>query len=170
MQIKSLITRGLCAAALATPAYIAIPAFAHEAPCPYCNMSVTQDTAAQDNEVALKIGRKRIEYKCVYCALADAKTAYTGDLSILAPSEKKDEPVKLLRQNGKWSPAATTGGTNEAAFVLPGKIKHKICDQQARAFTSTAAAQKYIDANKANLGDAKPLTLDAMLAQIDAAK
>ena len=166
MQIKSLIARGLCAAALSLTS---VPSFAHEAPCPYCNMTVTQDTATQDNEVALKIGRKRIEYKCVYCALADAKTAYTGDLSILAPSEKKDEPVKLLRQNGKWS-AVTPGAATDAAFVMAAPIKHKICDRQARAFSSAAAAQQYIDANKAVLGDAKPLTLDALLALVDAAK
>ena len=79
-------------------------ALAHEADCPYCQFPVTQDTATQDNEVVLKYGRKRIEYKCVYCALAEAKTEYSeGDVTIAAPSETKGEPVILKRTDGKWS-------------------------------------------------------------------
>jgi hypothetical protein len=42
------------------------PVLAHEAPCPYCAQVITQDTDTQDNEVVLKFGRKRVEYKCVF--------------------------------------------------------------------------------------------------------
>ena len=51
-------------------------------------MTITPDTTTQDNETVLKAGRKRIEYKCVFCALAEAKTEYKGDVTIIAPSEK----------------------------------------------------------------------------------
>ena len=157
---------GLFVTTLLVPVAAIRPVFAHEAPCPYCGMTITQDTPTQDNEVALKVGRKRIEYKCVYCALADANTEYQGDLSILAPSEKKGEPVMLMREGGKWSamPAAPY-------FVSATALKHKVCQAQARAFTTKDAAQAYIDANKDTLADAKPLTLDEMvqLASGDAA-
>ncbi|HVF85092.1 MAG TPA: hypothetical protein VM821_03860 [Abditibacteriaceae bacterium] len=131
------------------------PALAHEAPCPYCQITITQDTPTQDNETVLKYGRKRIEYKCVFCALAEAKTEYTkGDLTILAPSEKKGAPVELKRSSGKWSAPAT------AAFVSPQRIKHKVCHAQVRAFTGQAAAQSYA---KKNGGDV--LNLKQLLAQ-----
>src|SRR5215207_7483853 len=78
------------------------PAAAHETKCPYCRLDVVQDTADQDNEVPLKYGRKRIEYRCVFCALAQAKTEYKGDVTILAPSEIKGKPVVITRANGQW--------------------------------------------------------------------
>lgn len=141
--------RALIAGALATlvtvslPTMGARPAMAHEANCPYCDMPVTQDTATQDNEVALKYGRKRIEYKCVYCALAEAKTEYpNGDLSITAPSETKGQPVVLKRTGGKWSMTPET-----AAFVTPAKVKHKVCQDQARAFNTEAAAKAFAAKN-----------------------
>jgi hypothetical protein len=62
---------------------------AHETDCPRCKLPVVQDTATRDNEVALRYGRKRIEYRCVACALAEARTEYKNDLTILAPSEIK---------------------------------------------------------------------------------
>ena len=151
----SLILGGLLATTFLAP----LSAFAHEAPCPYCNMKITQDTPTQDNEVALKVGRKRIEYKCVYCALSEAKTEYKGDLSIAAPSEKKGEPVVLKRTGGKWTALPAT-----AHFVARDPLKHKMCDVQARAFSTKEAAQAYIDAHKDELADAKPLTLDEMVA------
>jgi hypothetical protein len=129
-------------------------AFAHEAPCPYCAQTITQDTPEQDNETVLKFGRKRIEYKCVYCALAESKTEYPkGDLSILAPSEKKGQPVVLKRSDGKWTAAPAT-----AAFVLNAPLKHKLCAAQARAFTTTAAAKAYAEKN----GFDAPLTLNQL--------
>ena len=106
MKLNTIVTRrvfaGLFAATLLAP-FTTPAAFAHIAPCPYCSMTIAQDTDTQDNEVALRIGRKRIEYKCVYCALAEAQTEYEGDLTILAPSEKKGEPVVIARKDGKWT-------------------------------------------------------------------
>ncbi len=130
---------------------------AHEAPCPYCAQAITQDTDTQDNEVTLKFGRKRVEYKCVFCALAEAKTDYKGDLSILAPSEIKGEPIKLQRTDGKWTSSA------EGVHFVAQKANHKVCQYTYRAFTTEDAAKTYIEKNKALLPDAKPLTLDQML-------
>jgi hypothetical protein len=155
---KQLILGGLLAAALAVPFGLSPrPAFAHEAPCPFCGQTITQDTASQDNEVALKAGRKRIEYKCVFCALSDAATEYKGDISILAPSKKKGEPILLKRETGKWSAAP------EGAVFVAHKASHKICQQTYRAFTSAEAAKAYIAANKDAVGDAVPVSLDEML-------
>lgn len=159
MKITTITRRafaGLFATTLLAP-FATPAAFAHIAPCPYCSMTITQDTEAQDNEVALRIGRKRIEYKCVYCALAEAQTEYQGDLTILAPSEKKGEPVAIARKEGKWT------APDGAAYVLNTPIKHKICQEQARAFSSKEAAQKYLDANKDSLPGAKLVTLDELV-------
>lgn len=162
MKTQSRHILGGVAALLAMSASV-VPAFAHEAPCPYCGMAITQDTPLQDNEVTLKIGRKRVEYKCVYCALSEAKTEYQGDLTILAPSETKGEPIKLTRANGKWTASSET-----VAFVTNAPLKHKVCHVQARAFTSPEAAQAYIAKNQESLTDAKPLSLSQMLALVDA--
>lgn len=148
---------GLFATTLVTP-LLSSSAFAHEAPCPYCNQTVTQDTPTQDNEVALKIGRKRIEYKCVYCALSEAATEYEGDLSILAPSEKKGEPVLLKRTGSKWS-----ASSDDVTFVFKQPLKHPICQEQARAFSTKAAATVYLAANKDKLPDARTLSLAEMV-------
>ena len=134
-------------------------ASAHEAPCPYCAQTITQDTKEQDNETVLKIGRKRIEYKCVFCALAEAQTEYKGNLTILAPSEKKGEPIKLERQDGHWKTGA------EGVRFVAQKGNHKICQVLYRAFTSEEAAKAYIQKNKEHLADAKPITLSQMLEQ-----
>ena len=131
---------------------------AHEADCPFCGQAVTQDTPAQDNEVALKFGRKRIEYKCVFCALAEAHSEYKGDLSIIAPSEKKGEPVLIKREADKWTLAPAS-----AVFVLNEPLKHKLCQAQARAYSTREAAQSFVDANKETLPNAAILTLDEMV-------
>lgn len=96
-------------------------------------MTVSDATAA-----VLKSGRKRIEYKCIYCALAEAKTEFQGNVTISAPSEKTSHPVVLTRTGGKWSAAPAT-----AAFVMPAHLKHKVCQAQARAFTSKTAASAF---------------------------
>ena len=138
---------------LALPTALLRPAMAHQTNCPYCDMPVTQDTATQDNEVALKYGHKRIEYKCVYCALSEAKTEYSdADLTITAPSETKGAPVVLKRTAGKWSATPST-----ASFVAPAKIKHKVCEAQARAFSTQAVAQAYAAKNGGDV-----LTLDQL--------
>ncbi|HEY0073901.1 MAG TPA: hypothetical protein VGB77_07350 [Abditibacteriaceae bacterium] len=145
--------------------FIATPqVVAHEAPCPRCAQTIAQDTKDQDNETVLKIGRKRIEYKCVFCALSEAQSEYKGDLVILAPSEKKGEPVKLDRTGGKW-----TASTDNARFVthpIPQKGDHKVCHVMYRAFTSEDAAKAYIEKNKAHLPEAKPITLSQLLEKV----
>lgn len=155
---SSPILSGVLAAILVVPFAVAPHAVsAHEAPCPFCSMTITQDTATQDNEVALKIGRKRIEYKCVFCALSEAATEYKGDLTIVAPSEKKGEPVLLKRESGKWS--STAPGVSFVAH----KASHKICQETYRAFTTADAANGYTAAHKDVLGDSKPISWDEML-------
>ena len=127
-------------------------ASAHEANCPYCDQPITQDTPTQDNEVVLKYGRKRIEYKCVYCALSEAQTEYSnGDVTIAAPSEKKGDPVILKRAGGHWSAAS-----GAAYFVAQTPIKHRTCQATARAFRTKSAAQNYIKAHNLK---AQPITL-----------
>lgn len=132
-------SRAFVLGALAVASTVSVPtlglrrAFAHEAPCPYCNISVSDDTAS-----VLNVGRKRIEYKCVYCALAEAQSEYKGDLKVTSPSEKKGQPVVLKRTSGGWSALPAS-----AFFVMPARLKHKICQAQARAFTTQAAATAF---------------------------
>lgn len=132
------------------------PVTAHEAKCPVCSLDVPQDTAAQDNETAIRAGRKRIEYRCVYCALHDAPT-YKGDLTVLAPSDVKGKPVLLIRKDGNWS--------SEPANVLFAgqKVGHENCQLGYRAFTGKPAFDAWVHKNHAVLGDAVPLTLPQML-------
>ena len=152
---------GVLAAVLAAVSPIFVrPVLAHEAPCPFCGMALTQDTKEQDNETVLKSGRKRIEYKCVFCALSEAQSDYKGDLTILAPSEKKGEPVKLERADGKWT------ASSEGVRFVAQKGSHKVCQTLYRAFSTEEAAKAYIEKNKAQLPDAKPLTLTEMLSTV----
>lgn len=132
------------------------PALAHEAKCPVCKLDVVQDTDKLDNEVALKFGRKRIEYRCVYCALQDAKS-YNGDVTILAPSELKGKPVLLTRKEGKWSVAP------EAAVFVGHKVNHRQCEVGYRALTNRSAFDKWVHSNHELLKDAKPLSLGEMV-------
>lgn len=132
------------------------PAQAHEATCPVCKLDVVQDTPTQDNEVALKFGRKRIEYRCVWCAMSDAKT-YKGDLTILAPSEIKGKPVLISRKGGQWLTAP------EGSVFVAQKADHKHCQTTYRAFTTKAAFEAHVKKNAALLADAKPLTLPQMV-------
>ncbi|GAB4462518.1 MAG: hypothetical protein OHK0029_29520 [Armatimonadaceae bacterium] len=135
-----------------------LTAFAHETECPFCTLPVVQDTETQDNEVVLRYGRKRIEYRCVYCALAEAQSdRYSGDVTILAPSELKGKPVVITRKDGKWSV-----GPDKAVFVAV-KNSHKHCQTTYRAFTNRAAFDQHIEKNAELLRDAKPLTLEEML-------
>jgi hypothetical protein len=131
---------------------------AHEAPCPYCDVALAQDTDTQDNETVLKIGRKKIEYRCVYCALSEAKTEYSGDLTILAPSEEKGAPIVLSRKNGQW-----TSDPEGAVFVAQ-KASHRVCHITYRAFSNKAAFETWVKKNKEYFDDnAKPLTLAQMI-------
>ncbi|MBC7806102.1 MAG: hypothetical protein H7145_08125 [Akkermansiaceae bacterium] len=145
-------------AAFALTAGAVAPAFAHEAPCPFCKVKITQDTPTQDNETVLRLGRKRIEYKCVYCALTEANTKYrASDVTILAPSDKKGAPVEITRKGGTWN-------APEGTVFVAVKASHRICQETYRAFTSKAGYDAYVAKNKAKLPDAKPLTLTEMVA------
>ena len=131
------------------------PALAHDADCPYCKLKVVQDTKEQDNEVALRYGRKRIEYRCVFCAIAEVNNgAYkSGDVTILAPSEVKGKPVPISRKDGKWS-------APEGTVFVAQKASHRHCQTTYRAFTSKAAFEAHVKKNGSLLKNAKPLTLD----------
>lgn len=139
------------------------PALAHEGKCPVCKLDVPQDTDQQDNEVALKSGRKRIEYRCVFCALSDARS-YTGDLTILAPSEVKGKPVMLTRKEGKWAMLP------ESAVFVGEKVSHRDCPTGYRAFAGKAAFDAWVHKNPQLLGSAKPLSLQQMLDVASAGK
>lgn len=128
-------------------------ASAHEADCPYCKMPVVQNTKDQDNEVVVKVGNKRIEYRCLFCVIKDQKR-YKGDLVVYSPSEKVGEPVVLKRTEGKWS------GPEGAVFLNTFK-KHSECAALSRAFSSKAALDKYVKDNQ--VIDANALTLSEFI-------
>jgi hypothetical protein len=132
------------------------PAAAHEAKCPICKLDVPQDTPTQDNEVAVRSGRKRIEYRCVGCAFNDAKT-YTADISILAPSDVKGKPILLTRTGGKWT------AQPESPVFVAAKVPHLRCPLGYRAFTSKASFDAWVRRNHDVVGDAKALSLDQMV-------
>jgi hypothetical protein len=141
-----------------------LPAFAHETDCPHCKLPVVQDTEAQDNEVVLRFGRKRIEYRCLYCALVEAQTErYKGDVTILAPSENKGKPILISRKEGKWSVSPES-----AVFVGVNK-EHKNCAVTYRAFTTRVAFDQYTGKNANLLKDAPVLSLTEIL-KVAAAK
>jgi hypothetical protein len=133
------------------------PALAHEAPCPYCKLTLVQATDQLDNETVLRYGQKRIEYRCVFCALAQAKSDYKGDVTILAPSELKGKPVVLARKDGKWSV------TPETAVFVGEKVNHRDCNIGYRALSNRAAFDAWVKKNQPLLGAAKPLTVDQMV-------
>jgi hypothetical protein len=146
-------------AASSGAAFAPRPASAHEADCPLCQLKVVQDTPAQDNEVALRFGRKRIEYRCVWCALSEAQTDFPkGNLTILAPSEIKGKPVLISRTDGKWSAGPTS------AVFLGVNAGHKNCPITYRAFSNQAAFDAYVKKTGGVVKDAKPLTLAQLLA------
>ena len=132
----------------------ALPAFAHETKCPYCKMDVVQDTKTEDNEVALRYGNKRIEYRCVLCAIAQAKAKFKGDVTIMAPSTVKGKLIPVTRAGGKW---AAPEGT---VFVYQ-RGSHAKCQDLYRAASSDVAAKGYIKAK--GMTEAKILTLAEMV-------
>ena len=129
---------------------------AHDADCPYCKLKIVQNTKDQDNEVVLKFGNKRIEYRCVYCVFKD-QGRYKSDLVVYAPSEKVGEPVVLKRTNGKWS-------APEGSVFLNTFAKHANCAELSRAFSKKDAFSDY--AKKHGAETAKPLSLDEFLALV----
>lgn len=132
-------------------------AFAHEGDCPYCKMPLVQNTKEQDNEVVVKFGNKRIEYRCLYCVVKDQKR-YRSDLIIYAPSEKVGEPVVLKRTDGKWT-------APEKAVFLNTFKKHADCAALSRAFSSREAFDKYVVDHK--VADAKALSLTEFIEQVN---
>jgi hypothetical protein len=147
------------AAALGVTLYgpVAGPAQAHETTCPVCRLDVVQDTKEQDNEVAIRYGRKRIEYRCVYCALYQAHNTFQGDLTLLAPSELKGKHIVLTRKDGKW-----TSSPANPVFVGE-RVVHRNCQTGYRAFTTKAAFDDHVKKNQNVLRNAKPLTLAEVL-------
>jgi len=146
------------------PLFISAAASAHDVPCPLCGMKVVQATKTQDNEVVLRYGKKKIEYRCVYCAIADSKK-YDGDLVVYAPSETKGKPVILQRTAGKWNVVKDQDGklVPEDGVVFINDFKsHAQCAALSRAFHTKAGFEKYAAANKAT--DSKALTLEEMVA------
>lgn len=129
---------------------------AHEAECPHCELDIVQNTPEQDNETAIQYGKKRIEYRCVFCAVADAEKSYTGDLTVLAPSEVKGKPIQIARKGGQWS-------APEGTVFVGKKVKHRYCETAYRAFTTKAAFDAHVKKNKVLLKDAKPMTLAEMV-------
>lgn len=134
-------------------------AFAHETNCPFCKLKVVQDTKEQDNEVALRYGRKRIEYRCVWCALYDTQNGKYGDsdVTILAPTEKVGQPIPITRTGGKWA-------APEGVVFVGVKASHRVCQITYRSFTTKAAFDAYVQKNQVNVKGASPLTLEQMLA------
>lgn len=156
----SQVTRGLSLALLicGTIGVIAQPALAHETDCPYCKLKVVQDTAQLDNEVVLRLGNKRIEYRCVMCAVAEAKTKYRSrDITILAPTNVKGKPATIQRKGGEWamSPA-------NAVFVFA-KGSHSECQDRYRALLDRSDFAEYV-AKKGYQGSI-PLTLKELVEQ-----
>ncbi len=124
-------------------------AMAHEGFCPYCKLKLIQNTKEQDNEVVLKTGNKRIEYRCMYCVIKD-QGRYKSDLVVYAPSEKVGEPVVLKRTAGKWT-------APEGAVFLNTFKKHADCSALSRAFSTKSAFDAYVAKHK--IDGAKALTL-----------
>ena len=124
-------------------------ASAHDADCPYCKLKLVQSTKEQDNEVVLKVGNKRIEYRCMYCVIKD-QNHYKGDLIVYAPSEKKGEPVILKRTGGKWT-------APEGTVFINAFKKHADCSLLSRAFSNKAGFDAYVKGH--SITDAKALTL-----------
>lgn len=143
-------------AILVSTMVLSTPAMAHEGDCPYCKLKLVQNTKEQDNEVVLKAGNKRIEYRCMYCVIKD-QNRYKGDLVVYAPSEKVGEPVVLKRTAGKWT-------APEGAVFINTFTKHAQCAELSRAFSNQAAFDTYV--KKHNVQNAKALKLDEFLAVV----
>ncbi|AIE83799.1 hypothetical protein [Fimbriimonas ginsengisoli] len=132
----------------------------HEVPCPLCGMKVVQGTKTQDNEVVLRFGRKKIEYRCVYCAIADSKK-YDGDLVVYAPSETKGKPVLLTRTAGKWAAVKESEGklVPESGVVFLNDFdSHDKCAKLSRAFHAKEGFDKYVKGNGAEKSKSMSLT------------
>ena len=133
------------------------PAHASDAKCPYCKLAVLDDSGEMDNRVTLTQGARRIEYRCVFCAIAKAKSEIKGNLTIIAPSEVKGRPVIIHRKDGIWSSAPAN-----AVFVAE-KGNHRVCQLTYRAFTSPASLAAHVRKNQRLFKGARPVNLPAMV-------
>jgi len=132
----------LGALALLLPlAFGAFTAFANADGCGYCHKPII------GTPYVLKNAAHSEKFKCAYCAVADASNAddWKGNLTMIAPSQNPKLPITLKRIGGKWK--AFPAG---AAFTEASPIKHHICGQQYRAFTSASAAQAYVKTGQAD--------------------
>ncbi|KAA0237220.1 hypothetical protein FBQ96_15025 [Nitrospirales bacterium NOB] len=156
MNIINRISKSLALFAVIGALGLSTIASAHEGDCPYCKMKLVQNTKEQDNEVVLKTGNKRIEYRCMYCVIKD-QGRYQSDLIVYAPSEKVGEPVVLKRTGGKWT-------APEGTVFLNTFKKHADCAALSRAFSSKAAFDAYVAKHKVE--GAKALTLAEFIAAV----
>jgi len=124
--------------------------------CPFCGLDVIKDTDSIRYKVVLEATGKKISYRCVLCAVADAK-GMKGNLKITAPSEDKDKPVVLARGDGAWKVEPET-----AEFVYV-KGSHEKCQMRYRAITKAEALEGFRKTDSKLLADAKGLKLDEFL-------
>ncbi len=127
---------------------------AAERMCPYCSMPL----GAPSTQVWLQNGSKKVAYRCVFCALSEAKTEYKGNLSIQAPTENSNKPLVIKRAGGHWSV-----NQKGAAFVGK-KVSHKFCPTAYHAFTSNAAAKRYIAQHKILLAGSSAMSFNQFFA------
>lgn len=127
---------------LLTPlALLASVAVASAAQCAYCHKSIDGVPYVLKNQAHTE------SYKCAYCAVAEAvgEADWKGDVTMISPSENPKKPVTVKRVGGKWKMYPTT-----AVFTEASPIKHRVCGEQYRAFTTRAAADAYIKSGKAD--------------------
>jgi hypothetical protein len=132
-----------------------IPAQAANRMCPYCAMPL----GAPSTQVWLHSGSKKVAYRCVFCAVSEAKTEYKGNLSILAPTENRKKPLIIKRTGGHWS-----SNLKGASFVGNMNVSHKSCPTSEHAFTSSAAAKKYIAQHKDVLSNGMLMSFNQFIA------
>ncbi len=157
MKLFNTISKSLALLAVLGTLGMSTMASAHEGDCPYCKLKLVQNTKEQDNEVVLKTGNKRIEYRCVYCVFKDQKR-YKGDLVVYAPSEKVGEPVVLKRTAGVWT-------AKEGTVFLNTFKNHTDCSALSRAFSSKEALAAY--AKKHNVKEVQSLSLTQLIEAIN---
>jgi hypothetical protein len=126
-------------------------ASARAADCPVCDVAIVNAERTD-----MKIGAETIAYRCVLCAIAEAKSEYpSSDVTIVAPSEKSSVKIVLKRTHGKWT------SSPRSAVFLKAPVKHRQCATGYHAFTNKTALAAWA---KKNGYPNKPLTLAQMVA------
>lgn len=130
---------------------------AAENKCDYCDLKIIPDTKTQDNVTRMSVKGKRYQYRCVLCAIGEAKEDFPKEnVTIYAPSEKKGKPVVIKMSGGKWS------ASPKSAVYLKAPVKHRQCHLGYRAFSSKAALAAWA---KKNDWPNKPLSLSQMVTE-----